>query len=330
MMWSFNRRDDQVSPTQLLLTKPQSHSSDFRSMKSRKATTRVGRYRKQGHRHDRIGAGLSSADSRVNIEEMSVNETSNGIEVSLDIEKLRQLHTMEAREPPHTPREPVMSIKERIRQRQKVHRAQFSTSFPALKQSSSASDISLDNWRPKDHRIPLCGYSLVEVAYEDALNLLQHSHVSDEYSSVQEEIKQMDAEIKALDKDRSWLESGLQKITNSFPSTSASKVTKSNVEWDVRSMLESTTLSEKEKMKLQDSRGLCFSIHLQHAKARENLLSRCGYKAGRAKNNKRKAPGDVITLSPANCLMIYQRRRRIVSGQEKTLRIVRDEPFAVV
>jgi hypothetical protein len=148
-MFSFGRRDDQMSPhhnqQHLMSTKAD------KSAESKPFRTLLKQARKQPPNINRTRGGRSSDDAPLNIDEMNVNETKQGIEVSLDFFKT------ETREPPHTQRgEPVISIKEQIRQRQRVYRTQFSVSFPALQSSSHGDpDVTLDNWRPRDHQIPL-------------------------------------------------------------------------------------------------------------------------------------------------------------------------------
>jgi len=149
----------------------------------------------------------------------------------------------ESREPsPSTKavqREPVISLKDQLRHRQRVWRSQYSVAFPALssgrQQGGSTSNSSkptapattsntagtgksqsitaqiaasngMTSWRPKGHRIPLVGVVSAKVAYTDALHLLQSTRVADERSAVQDEIKNMEAEITALEKDRKLLE----------------------------------------------------------------------------------------------------------------------------
>jgi hypothetical protein len=285
MMFSFSsRREDQISPHQALMSK---EGVSFAS-KSMNRLRKVQRARGGSSR-------VPAEDVSHFIDEMNVNETKQGIEVSLDFISTNKEET---REPPQLLREPVISVKEQIRQRQKVYRAQFSVSFPVLQQASSPPEVTLDNWRPKDHRIPLLGYSLVEMSYDDVLSVLQTTQVTDEYSAVQEELKQMSLEVKALDKDRTWLETSWRKMTNSVPNQSPSKSLSSSVDWDVRRLLESSTLGKEDRARLQKSRGRCMTVHLQNPKAKESLLAKCGCKS---KGNKRRTPGDTITLSPDNC-----------------------------
>jgi hypothetical protein len=131
--------------------------------------------------------------------------------------------------------------------------------------------------------------------------MLQNSQVADEYLAVHQEVEMVNAEIDALEKDRSWLENSCRKRTNSTTSSSPSKSKKSSVDWDARKLLESSGLGELDRKKLQQQRGNCLTFHLQNAKATEVLLSKCGANLPQAKNNKRKAPGDTITLGPDNC-----------------------------
>jgi hypothetical protein len=309
MVWSFTGRDDKVSSHQ---KNQQQHSTDSSSF-SPSPTSASNHYKQAGgmKKGSRLrssvapaaGKGKVHSEAPLIIEEMNVLDTSNGIEVSY---AFPGGHQAEEREPREKPREPVISIKEQIRQRQKVYRTQFSVSFPALQQSSSVNDVSFDNWRPKDHRIPLLGYSMVDVSYQDVMGLLQNSQVSDEHSSVQEELKQLDIEISALDKDRSWLKTSLWNVSKSFPSFSPTGTPKSRnkgvaLNWDVRTILGSTALQEVEQLRLQAVRGNCLTLNMQNPNAREAFLSKCGNKHVKPLSNKRRAPGYTVTLDPGNC-----------------------------
>lgn len=238
--------------------------------------------------------GRSSDNEKLNIEEMNVNDTNDGIEVSLDF------FSPESREPQPSIREPVISVKEQIRQRQRVYRTQFSVSFPAL-QSQPGSNVSLDNWRPKDHRIPLLGISSVEDAYADVLNLLSHSQVTDEYTAVKKEVEQLGAEIDALERDRQWLDRNWKKSTNSKLNFSPTKMDGSHVDWDVRELLDSKRIGQDDRERLQLQRGNCLTIHFQNPRAKEVFLTKCGAKIAHINSNKRRAPGDTITLGTSNC-----------------------------
>lgn len=240
-------------------------------------------------------ATKTSEIAPLNIEEMemNVNETKHGIEVSLDVYK------DETREPPQTPREPVISMKEQIRQRQRVHKNQFSLAFPALDLKTKP-DVSLDSWRPKDHRIPLLGISAVEAAYEDVLSLLQHSRVADEYSSVHQELQLITSEIGALEKDRTWLESTLGRMTNSSMNFSPTKTT-SSADWDTRKLLDSASIGNKERLLLQRKRGNCLTFRFQNLRARDIFMTKSGAKLAQLRNNKRRSPGDTVTLTPNTC-----------------------------
>lgn len=170
------------------------------------------------------------------LEGMAVNETSNGIEVSLPQSGHGGNEILaEERDPAETRsiREPVISIKDQLRQRQRVHRSQFSVALSALDQSTSFSGAGAgsaeksngsshsgrkasfgggDNasWRPKGHRIPLLGVTPAEAAFSDTWHLLQSSRVVDERSAVQQELTHLNDEIQALERDRNWLERSLK------------------------------------------------------------------------------------------------------------------------
>jgi hypothetical protein len=286
-MWSFGRRDE-VSPTH---QQPQTQTNVLK--KSGKQQL------KQPYSLCSSRSGRSNKNASLNIEEMNVNETKHGIEVSLDAFK------PESREPSQAMlRGPVISIKEQIRQRQRVHRTQFSVAFPAVESSNGAeNNTSLDNWRPKGHRIPLLGISAAEAAYEDVLHLLQHTPVSDEHSAVHQEVEEMSAEIDALEKDQNWLQLSLRKVSDAVPNNlSPSKVMGSSVDWDVQKLLDdSSRLGSDVRKQLQQKRGNCLTMHFLNQRAKEVFLTKCGAKLPQLKNNKRRAPGDTITLGPNNC-----------------------------
>jgi hypothetical protein len=276
-MWSLGgRRDDQVSP--------------HREQTKMPSFLRKGKKGKPGAKGGNNGGSSAGA---VNLEEMNVNETNSGIEVSLDA-----VYKEESRDPAHSRMEPVISLKKQIMQRQRVHKAQFSVSFPAL---DSKGDASMDKWRPQDHRIPLLGVSRAEPAYEDVLSLLQNSQVSTEYGALSQELTLMTAEIDALEKDRNRLETSLTKMSNSSTSFAAGKTGGDSVDWDVRKVLDANGLVSQDRKKLQAKRGNCLTLSLQSSKAKENFLSRCGAKLGQLNSNKRRAPGDTVTLTPTNC-----------------------------
>ena len=120
MMFSFSsRRDDQISTHQHALVPTVAGTS--LAAKARKGV----RLRKPIQRPRGAGSKVSSAeDPPLAMDEMNVNETTHGIEVSFENGK------EEKREPPQRTRDPVISVQEQIRQRQKVYRTQFSVSFP--------------------------------------------------------------------------------------------------------------------------------------------------------------------------------------------------------
>jgi hypothetical protein len=205
----------------------------------------------------RFGGGSSDGRKKKDLS-LDVNETSNGIEVSFfnqpgsgggshhdtprsgastpQQQAQTPQHTLqdESREPaPDVNRDPVISLKDRLRHRQRVWRSQFSVALPALQKQnvaaskdglkpsksngsagqgseSVAAQIAASNgmtsWRPKGHRIPLVGVTPPEPAYIDTLHLLQSSRVADERSAVQDELKHTETEIAALENDRKILD----------------------------------------------------------------------------------------------------------------------------
>lgn len=265
---------------------------------------------------------------------MNVHDTMDGVEVSLDCFKGGgPASPLETREPPQVPirAEPVISLQAQLRHRQRVHKMQFSVSFAAnaapdpapLTRSpwsfnKSPKSQTQNQWRPKDHRIPLHGMVPVEAAYGDILNLLQHSHVADEYSAVHQEYEQMNMEMEALERDRDHLQAKLKTQSTSptavrSPTSQYPSVSSSSLDWDVQKLLDSARLTDVERRRLESKRGNCFTMCVSNTRAREAFLSKCGAKlpellkthAGNGTGNKKRGPvlppPDCLTLGPHNC-----------------------------
>lgn len=319
-MFSFGRRDE-VSPTHQVLTLSLSSPKNAKKMNKFYQRESNSRGRKNKSREE---------DPRLT--RMNVHDTTDGVEVSLDPFKGGgPASPLETREPPQVPirAEPVISLQAHLRQRQRVHKAQFSLNFSATSVPETASPIAKgmfdfgggknsqqqQQWRPKDHRIPLHGMAPVEAAYEDVLNLLQHSHVSDEYTAVHQEFEQMNMEMEALERDRDYLQAKL-KTQSTSPTAARSPIAQSpsiaplSLDWDVQKLLDSARLTDGERRRLEAKRGNCFTMCFGNIRARETFLSKCNAKlpellkthAGSGK--KRGAampPPDCLTLGPHNC-----------------------------
>lgn len=326
-MFSFGRRDDDISPTHQVLKLNLSLSTP----KGGKAGK--GFHQKSNGRGRNNFQGNGRRNNHPRLHRMNVHDTSDGVEVSLDYAKGGgPASPLEAREPPQVPYrpEPVMSMERQLRQRQRVHRSQFSLNFPVHPQSNSnfawganinmpsqlAHQKQLQNlWRQKDHRIPLRGIVPAEPAYEDVLNLLQHSLVSDERTAVQQELELMNLEIEALQQDKEYIQSqcNLQSISptaarspqsQSFFSTNS---TLSSSGWNVQDLLDSARLTDSDRRQLESLRGNCVTLCISNPKSKETLLNICGavmpqvLKSHAGKQKGRLPPGDALTLGPHNC-----------------------------
>lgn len=319
-MFSFGRRDD-VSPTHQVLKL---------SLSSPKAVTTNHNRRKYSGRNYHASEPKDGDDPR--LQRMNVHDTTDGVEVSLDFFKGGgPASPLETREPPQIPRraEPVVSLQSQMRQHQRVHKTQLSVNFAAAltpdpgptQRSWSFGGKSprglqqQDQWRPKDHRIPLHGMLPVEEAYDDVLNLLQHSHVVDEYTAVQQEYEQLSLEMEALERDRDYLEAKLKTQSSSptavrSPTAISSSVMSTPLDWDVQKLLDSVRLTDTERRALEGKRGNCFTMCFGNVRAREAFLSKCGAKLAEllkthAGSNKKRGyvlpPPDCLTLGPHNC-----------------------------
>jgi hypothetical protein len=257
-------------------------------------------------------------------------DTHHGIEVSLEAGVDAQA---ESREPTQhrMGRQPVIDIQEQIRWRKRLHKRQFSLSFPALQQQHPpVEDLTLllrdssNTVRTREHRIPLSGSKgFVKLSYLDALEMLQSSPVADEYTAVSQELTQLHLEMKALEQDKAQLLEQHKLRTdppnynnnknNTFSSFDQQQKDPSFMEeWDMQRMLlvdepsNKTPLSTDERRRLQVKRGNCLTVHLQSYKAKEVLLSQCGATLALVKPTKIRlasagAAGEIVTLGPHNC-----------------------------
>jgi hypothetical protein len=95
------------------------------------------------------------------LQDMSVSETSNGIEVSFPGSQLaKSKHSIL-----DSHRNPVISLKDQIRQRQRVYKSQFSAVLPSSTDVATAGALNTNNWRPKGHRIPLLSVRRTPIRY---------------------------------------------------------------------------------------------------------------------------------------------------------------------
>ncbi len=320
-MFSFGRRDE-VSPTHQVLKL---------SLSSPKAVNN-----NDNNRWNHSGRNSRAADQKrrdhPRLQRMNVHDTTDGVEVSLDFFKGGgPASPLETREPPQIPRraEPLFSLQSQLRQHQRVHKTQLSIHFAAntlpeplptqrswsFGGKSPRGQTQQEQWRPKDHRIPLHGMLPVEAAYEDVLNLLQHSHVVDEYTAVHQEYEQLTVEMEALERDRDYLHANLKTQSTSptavrSPMAMSPSSLSSAMDWDVQKLLDSARLTDIERRNLEAKRGNCFTMCFGSARAREAFLSKCGAKLSEllkshSGSNKKRGivlpPSDCLTLGPHNC-----------------------------
>jgi hypothetical protein len=239
------------------------------------------------------------------LQDMSVSETSNGIEVSFPGSQLAKSKHSNL----DSHRNPVISLKDQIRQRQSVYKSQFSAVLPSSTDVATAGALNNNNWRPKGHRIPLLGITPVGTAYTDTLHLLQTAPLVDEWTAVKQELVHLEKEISFLEQDRIWLEQSLKENNNSSSSRQLENRQQQTelITWDVHKLLKDDALKLKllsvsERTKLQKQRGNSMTIHLNNTRTQEMFVHTCG---GRPHNNQRtslfKNDDTIITLMPNNC-----------------------------
>jgi hypothetical protein len=216
-----------------------------------------------------------------------------GIEISLDwgtvTEEQQQVEEKNL---------PVLNLASQMRKRNKVHRSQFSVSFPALDRENET--------RPSDplrrcHRVPLWETDKVD-SHQVVSELLVNFQVKDEVQAMTDEIGRLNAEIEALEEDRRDLEHG--RVSHSPKINLTKKVSA----WDVHEWLAlGESITPEERQQLERRRGLCLSLHLHDEKAREAFMSTCGWNGGgwlegptlpllQEDNN-----NAVVSLYPDNC-----------------------------
>lgn len=194
---------------------------------------------------------------------MSVNETSHGIEVSF--------HGS-----PSTggsgKKNPAISLKEQIRERQRVYKTQFSI-------DAESAAASTNNWRPSGHRVPLMGIAPADTAYADTLQLLKDAPVLDEKTAVQLELNLLELEISSLQRDRMWLEQSKKIANRQQQAPIDNGVDKENtlVTWDAHKLLKDDAikkqpLSISERSSLQRQRGNSLTIHLTSTRTQEAFV----------------------------------------------------------
>ena len=214
-----------------------------------------------------------------------VNEMEIGIEISLDWDAEEE----EAEQTMHLPA--VLNLADQMRKRNRVHRSQFSVSYPALhREEKSEPSVPLR----RGHRVPLWETDK-EQGYKDVLKLLRSHRVKDEVHAVKDEIERLTTEIKALGEDQRDLEEGRPLHS---PKINLTKKVYSR-QWDVDEWLalgDSITTEEREF--LERRRGLCLTLYLHNKKARETFMSACGWTGRPASLNRLE---EIVSLNPSNC-----------------------------
>lgn len=234
-----------------------------------------------------------SNDNDDYLQDVSVNETSNGIEVSFPGSESALTapgNKGKTDRVDHSSRvsvqSPVISLKEQIRQRQRVFKSQFTTILPASN-NDAYSATNTNKWRPKGHRIPLLGIALAGTSYSDTLHLLKNTPIVDERTAVQKEFNLLKTEISLLERDRIWLQQSFQStISNSGKKnhgTDSSSLNKENVgvTWDAHKLLKDDAikkqlLSVSERNVLQKQRGNSLTIHLSNDRTQEIFVLKFG------------------------------------------------------
>ena len=260
---------------------------------------------------------------------VSVDETSNGIEVSFPGSQATAIASSSKKNSnkPSSGRTPVFSLKEQIRQRQRVYKSQFSTVLPASNDATSCA-INTNNWRPKGHRIPLLGITSADAAYTDTLHLLQTAPIVDERTAVKQELNYLQTEISSLERDRIWLEQSLKNTSSSnqqqqtdlsksrsngssnHRGTDSTALNKENavVTWDVHKLLKEDAIRKKplnvsERSTLQKQRGNSLTIHLSNTRTQEMFVHKSGGKLQHTRSmNIFKNDDSITTIMPNNHL----------------------------
>jgi len=310
-MFSFGRRDDVVSSSQqvlkLALSSPKGITPRFRGL-----------------------PGFQPSPRNAKIMEVDDPEGGDGVEVCLGNTPTKgggPASPMETREPPQVPlrAEAVISMECEISRYETVQQSQGSVQTPSvLTIPSTMAETTPSVRQLQDHRIPLFGADSDEAAYDDVVALLQHFHVSSEVWLVKLELDLLQAEYAALERDRQLLLQ--QEVTLDVdqdpilplrsprvvaPSTTTTNTIDASL--GLQQLLESATLTNVERERLQGLRGNCWTFHIEQPRLREALLQKCGAKLsevlksstssmGNGQNNQKPRP--VLQLPPADCLTL--------------------------
>jgi len=258
-----------------------------------------------GSNNRRKSAGSKDDDY---LQDVNVNETTNGIEVSFPgMESAENSSGIKRK----TDRPPVISLKDQILQRQWVFKSHFSTVRLASNNDVPYS-LTTNDWRPKGHRIPLLGFSSAEVGYSETLQLLKNAPIVNERSAVQKELKLLETEISSLERDRIWLEKSLQSQSatsgKNNERSDSNGVNKENIPatWNAHKLLRDDAIKKQplavsERNLLQKQRGNSLTIFLSNHRTRQLFVQKFGGK----QNNSRslclfKNDDSITTILPSS------------------------------
>ena len=233
------------------------------------------------------------------LEDMSVNETSNGIEVSFPGSRSKT----KGKAGKIAGQSPVISLKEQILQRQRVFQSQFSTKLTGSNDESFL--VNAKKWKPKGHRIPLLGITSSPPNYAEALQLLKTTPLIDERTAVQKELNFMEAEISSLERDRIWLEQSLQGLNTmkANPGSDDAGMDKENAIWDAHTLLKKDAtktqpLPISERTALQKQRGNYLTIHLSNERIQERFILAFGGQRKLRRTTIFRNDDSIVTLAP--------------------------------
>ena len=266
--------------------------------------------------------GLSLSD-----ESMSVSETGNGIEISLDWDVAQQSR--------QSLLAPVVSYHRFLQNRQKVKRCQLCVNnYPALPKSfqlnndkdgnknggitngknqhGSGSRMNLTGTNRRTPVRPLSVRHRIHytnqgggrhphnaageageesVSLDEMIFLLQSHTVRDEVTSVRAEAQKISAEIESLESDLIELEQDFLCIP---------KHHNDNDDWDVEWILKHNDCSPKARQELQRLRGRCLTLQLHNSATRDMLVKALGLQSLPRRNKYRLQPNRT-TLTPTDC-----------------------------
>lgn len=253
----------------------------------------------------------------------TMSETFSGIEVSLSADV--GIDTKILRSPQSLSRNDygVISRNSQLSEVSKMYRAQFNVSnwaaghkkraLPSSPSTMQTPKQTGPEFKSRKHRLPLfqAQRDTPTKTFDDILNLLRNHTVIDELSCVRNEMALVDEEISALELDRSDIAQLLADVDGGDSGTTAAPSATSpnsngNLGWETHRQLvasASKQLSSVQRLRLQEQRGLNFTVHFRNTKAQEALMAKCGSKA----SAQRKSSIDdndnaaVTMIAPHNC-----------------------------